>query len=686
MRVLFRATHRLASNPRVAVPVLLFAGVMLLSIGQRAVVLIGHSGRLATVPGRDLVRSFLVGLRFDAVVAGLISAPLVVALSLAPPSWITRRWLRVSVSAACAALLALTAFAVLADFYFFREFDQRLNHKALVYLDQPYTYEVIWHSYPVIPVFLVTLLVLAGAAWTFGRLAFRKGAQDFHLTGRLVWPAVQAFLLTVAIRGTLGPKAINAGPAYFSNSPTLAQLTLNPLYTLHAAALSMTYRSEDLAEHLPLLPDAEALDLAVQMIVRPQDRLLHDAQNPLRRITDSGKPQRDYNVVLVVLESLSWHYVGAMGGDARLTPAFSALCDEGILMERCFAVGDRTTHGFSGIVAGFPDLPGRSVTTRIEAAGNFLTIGNVLQRRGYETMFVYAGQPMYDHRQSFLRSNGFERMVFEDEFDTRTFRTELGWCDEDLFGEALRQFDTIPADRPFLATMLTLSFHRPFQVPAGRVPRVDPSHVKAHQLDAVRYTDWAVGRFIEQARQKPYFDRTLFVFVADHSGGYYEQSNDAADHRVPFLMYGPKILGNAKRVDAVCSQMDVVPTIMSVLGGSYEHCFFGSSVLDRPRDAGVAIMQRPTGGELSLIDHNGNGVLVPFGSQPRLFRHEMPGTIVAVDDAGVETSARRAALARKAVALLQTANIIFERGAHNVGNAQRGAPASATSNAAAGVR
>jgi phosphoglycerol transferase MdoB-like AlkP superfamily enzyme len=381
MNRVLRVVRAAAHNPRVRVPVLLFAAVVLLSVVQRLAVLLGHSERLADVTPGELARAFVVGLRFDAAVAALLTLPVLVIVSFAPPGWLRCRWFRRGVSGLVAVLLAAATFGGIADFYFFREFDERLNHKALNYLDQPYTYQVIWHQYPVIPALLGTATVLAVVAWGVGRVAFRKPpVEDFRLTGRLGWPALAGVLLALAIRGTIGPKALNAGPAYFSNSATLAQLTLNPLYTLHEAALSMTYRSEDLAEHLPLLPDAEALDLTARLILRPEARPLAEPANPLRRVTDTGKPRRDYNVVLVVLESLSWHYIGALGGDVRLTPNFNALCEGGVLMERCFAVGDRTTRGFAGIVSAHPDLPGRSVTTRIEAAGNFFTFGRPAPR------------------------------------------------------------------------------------------------------------------------------------------------------------------------------------------------------------------------------------------------------------------------------------------------------------------
>lgn len=81
------------------------------------------------------------------------------------------------------------------------------------------------------------------------------------------------------------------------------------------------------------------------------------------------------------------------------------------------------------------------------------------------------------------------------------------------------------------ATLLTLSFHAPFDVPENTIEPVEPTHPHAAQLDCIRYTDWAIGRFMEKARQSEYFKDTIFVFAADHMGGYREEPNTPASYR-----------------------------------------------------------------------------------------------------------------------------------------------------------
>jgi hypothetical protein len=646
------------TDPRIRAPLFMFAALMGIFSVQRLVVLGAMGSRFGDAPAADVAMALLVGLRFDLVIACTLAAPLLV-LSLAPRSLLVRPSFQLTLAAGLAAVTGAVIFGAIADYYFFGEFNERLNHKALLYLSHGVTYQLIWDEYPLLAALVTSAGVMGGMLLVLRRAIFPRGFGTAPLSRLVVWTWVAIGLAVVGIRGTLGPKSINSGPAYFGSSTAVSQLALNGLFTLREAAISLAWRDEPLEQFLPTLPEEEALATAAGLVFGSGDRPAGRGDNPLWRITDTGRPQRDLNVVMVVMESLHWPYIGCLGGEPGLTPNLDALAAEGVLMDRCFAVGTRTTRGFSGIISGFPDLPGQSVTTRPEVQGNFLTLGHVLARRGYETMFIYAGQPSYDHRQAFLGSNGFSKMVFAGDFESRTFRTHLGWCDEDLFQEAHRRFVKM-GDRPFFATLLTLSFHRPFRIPPGRIEPTDQAHQWAREFDCVRYADWAIGRFIEQARQSEYFDRTIFVFVADHAGGPLNNNDDVTSFRVPFLIYSPSIIGReARRITAVCSQTDVAPTVMELLGGKYEHCFFGSSVLDRPREQGVALLLR-TSDSMSLIAGSGEAVTIPFHAAPSLLKYEPPDQLHRVPG-GAATEARRQELRRQAIALLQAADTLYRR-------------------------
>lgn len=662
-------------HARTRAPAVLFALVMLVLTLERGAIAALMRERFGGATAGDFVHAFLTGLRFDAVIAAMLIVPLFPMLFLTPPVVIRWRPFRYAVAGYAALALTVTVFLAVADFFYFQEFGERLNHKVVDYLGaagNEYLVAAVVRDYPVVATLLACAAVLAASVWLFLRAGFDDRWNVGPIWQAAMWPIVAIALTVLAIRGTVSSQAINAGMAYSEGSPAVAQLTLNGGFTLRHAVVSEVLKEVELGELYPLLPEDEAMRLTRELVVPEADQELGDPANPLRRVVDTGRPRRDLNVVMVVLESLSWHYVGGLGG-RDLTPNLDALMAEGLSFERCYAVGGRTQRGFSGIVSGFPDLPKSSVTTRDEVVGRFITLGGVLQRRGYDTAFVYGGPAHRDHRASYLGSNGYDRMVCEDDLAVRTFRTKLGWCDDDLMQSLVRVMDdahAADADRPVHALALTVTFHRPYEIPPDWQDTVSDAEEFHEQRRAIRYTDWAIGRFMAAARARPWYDDTLFVFVADHQGGYLQHPMDLPSYRVPFVVVGKPIEGLApRRVEAVCNQMDVSPTVLSLLGGSYESCFFGSSVLDRPADAGFAIAQ--TGGEeILFLDAASVGVTVPpAGATPKLWRLTEGNAIAPLATGGPEQAARRDALVRRAVAVVQTADALFEWEAHNVGGA-----------------
>ena len=650
-------------GPRVLLPSLLFWFTMLMFTGQRLIVFLTTLDRFGSVPTKDIFKSFAVGLRFDAAIASMLALPLLVAAAAAPPKVLSNPAFRWIVSAYGGLVAALVLFACVADVYFFHEFGLRLNYQVLEYTHYAAVYRTIWEQYPVIWLTLATLAILAAATWSLNRWGL--GRQPVSPSWQAIWPLLLIPVAVLGIRGGLRNRPMNSSAAYISDSPAVVQLTLNGCYTLREAIYKFA-KDTELAEFYPLLKDDEALARARQLLAQPNDRFLDDADNPLRRITDTGRPRNDYNVVLIVLESISWPYIGALGGDARLTPNLSKIAEQGILMDHCFGVGQRTAQGLSGTLAGFPDLPGSGVITRPQSEGTFLTLARILRDRGYQTLFLQGGQPEFDHKQAFCASNGYGRVIFENQMPCRTFRNVVGWCDGDAL-DSVERLSSEMADRPFFISMLTTSFHRPFTIPAGKIEPVEPGHRYAAQLDAVRYTDWAIGEFIAKARQSKYFDRTIFVFTADHSGGFKQSPTvPAASFRVPFILYAPAILGSPRRLDAVCSQTDIAPTILSLLGGSYEHCFFGSSVLDRPASSGMALV-RSGSNDLMLVNAKRDVLLLPpQGASAQLFSLTIPNDLVSVNLTAPGPAAKAKKMQQDATALIQSADILFRHRSYNV--------------------
>src|SRR5262249_12126615 len=152
--------------------------------------------------------------------------------------------------------------------------------------------------------------------------------------------------------------------------------------------------------------------------------------------------------------------------------------------------------------------------------------------------------------------------------------------DEYLFSEALRQLDRHDATgRPLFLAMLTVSNHRPYSYPAGRIA-FDPEARKKEYSAA--YADWALGDFIDRARSHPWFDDTVVVVIGDHGPKVWGAAQVPVEaFRVPLLFYAPRLLKPAT-VATLGSSMDVAPTLLGLLGWRYESPFFGVDLMRVP--------------------------------------------------------------------------------------------------------
>ncbi len=162
-----------------------------------------------------------------------------------------------------------------------------------------------------------------------------------------------------------------------------------------------------------------------------------------------------------------------------------------------------------------------------------------------------------------------------EESDT-TFKTSWGACDEGLFNKTVSEADNDhAAGKPFHFFCMTTSNHRPYDFPPGRIDLTP-----ADRRDgAVKYCDWAIGDFIRKASGKPWFDKTIFVIVADHcAGSAGKQDIDVTKYRIPGMIYNPTLVGK-RSITALCSQIDVMPTVFGLLNWSHETLGYGHDML-----------------------------------------------------------------------------------------------------------
>jgi phosphoglycerol transferase MdoB-like AlkP superfamily enzyme len=178
--------------------------------------------------------------------------------------------------------------------------------------------------------------------------------------------------------------------------------------------------------------------------------------------------------------------------------------------------------------------------------------------------------------KNFFGGNGFRVIDRADlSSDEVTFSNAWGVCDEDIYRRAVREADaSYQRGQNFFSFIMTTSNHRPFTYPEGKIdiPSGDG------RAGGVKYADFAVGELIKNASMHPWFDNTIFVFIADHctrSGGKNEITVE--NYHIPCIFYGPKTI-QPGIVEELTSQIDIAPTLFELLNWQYASSFVGRSV------------------------------------------------------------------------------------------------------------
>jgi phosphoglycerol transferase MdoB-like AlkP superfamily enzyme len=520
---------------------------------------------------RELPGVLALGTFFDLAFAAYASAPVLLYLALAP-RWLWRTRLHRGLGLAAWFLFVyFSLFLATAEWFFWDEFGARFNFIAVDYL--AHTREVVGNireSYP-LPAILLTLAPVALLiAWQ------RRGAVLAGLRAHEA-PRRWRLALTALLMPTLTYATVDAGLADAAGDRIASELAGNGLYSMGHAFLS------------------NRLDYEDYYVTLPREKVLEDVQrlvgarkgapgNPIERSVTSSAPAQRRNLVVIGVESLSAWYLERFrrpGDDEVLTPRLDDLARRSLCFTQMYSTGVRTVRGLEAISLSLPPTPGRSIIKRDRGNTGLRTLGTVLRDAGYDTRFVYGGYALFDNMRGFFSANGY-RVVDRTDIDDANVAGENVWgiADESLFDQTLRECDDAAATgRPFHAFVMTTSNHRPYTYPEGRVAIPSGSGRRG----AVQYTDYAIGRFLDMAAGRPWFDDTIFVVVADHcdsSRGYTRLPVDR--FHIPMLVYAPRLL-EPREIDGVCSQIDVAPTLLGLLGLNYESTFFGVDLVqERP--------------------------------------------------------------------------------------------------------
>ncbi len=289
------------------------------------------------------------------------------------------------------------------------------------------------------------------------------------------------------------------------------------------------------------------------------------------------------NVVVLIMESFSAAYSARLNpGREGYMPFLDSLMGVGLYYNRAYANGRRSIDGIPAVLASLPKMMPGAFTESPYAQQQITALPGLLANEGYSTSFFHGGHNGTMGFDAFARTAGFARYVGRDQYP-HAGDNDGTWGIRDrpflqFFAQQLAQ-----EKEPFMSCLFTLSTHHPYKLPPGEAEQFAGGELPI--MPTLRYADDALRDFFRTARTMPWFQRTLFVITADHTADLLregETSGSAYDHWVPLLYYAP---GSALQGESsqVTQQIDILPTVLDLIGHPHPFFAFGSSSLRHER-------------------------------------------------------------------------------------------------------
>ena len=494
---------------------------------------------------------------------------------------------------------ALNALVAGVNLLFVRERNQHLWEMLFAYLAEPRDIWVALRPFLLERPGSVGLLLLAVAAvGVLGRRHLRRVGPHRYDLWRPWYAAPLALVLLAALALAMAQpitvKRVGGRPkseiAWIASRHHMAfddyalnQAVVNPLWDL-----VREYAPVALAGGRPpyRLASAEALALAQRLLGLPEG----DRPYPLLRTVRGMGGLGVRNVVLIQVEGLGATLLERDEPAGPVMPYLRSLAAEGLYFRRLYQSYPSTdgavfatlaslhwTHAFGG---------GGERLSQSVMGTYFSSLPRILTGPGTRHL-AFSG---FRHRTaeivSFQGNLGFRAFGF-DALAPRLGAAAmgpLGIDDGPLLEEAARA--VVAEAGPFSLYAVTGSSHSPWQVPPGA-----PNPLGNTPLGTFRYVDDSIRAFVSRLQaEHPDFDRTLLVITGDHTSATF--NNQPLERlRLPLILAGPPIARARGRLPAApdrpASQVDVLPTIASLLEGDHAYAGVGRSLFETPGAAGI---------------------------------------------------------------------------------------------------
>ncbi|MCW8901438.1 MAG: sulfatase-like hydrolase/transferase, partial [Gammaproteobacteria bacterium] len=539
------------------------------------------------IPANELLTAFYLGLKFDLRLSLMMTLPLFLLggmRMLSPFEYnVSRRmWLFIQ-----GAIFTGVLFVYFINFAHFSYLHKPLDASAMRFLQNfSISMEMAWETYPIVSLVLLLLSITAAYVYVLNKIIMHYSdvLVPMHTRKRkILLGVVSSFIVIFGLYGKVSYYPLRWSDAFFSTHNFAPTVAMNPiLYFLNT--LKNREVSFDIDKVKKYYPDVAA-HLGV---TKPDIATL----NYKREVIPEKRFTQQPNIVVVILESFSNYKTGVSGNPLDPTPHIDDLANNGIYFNHFYTPSTGTARSVWTAVTSTPDVEPHKTSTRNPLIVRQNTLINAF--KDYEKLYFIGGSASWGNIRGLLSSNIPNLKLYEEGSYASPRMDVWGISDLHLFEEANNVLKI--QDKPFFSIIQTSGNHRPYNIPEDNrgfvSKKITRKEAKANgfqsndEYNAFRFMDHSVGFFIQQAQKEKYFDNTIFVFFGDHgvhgTGSHMSEAQRQLHLNainVPLIIYAPKLLKNKKYTFAA-SEVDVLPTVTSLVGLPYTNHSIGSDLLD----------------------------------------------------------------------------------------------------------
>ena len=307
-----------------------------------------------------------------------------------------------------------------------------------------------------------------------------------------------------------------------------------------------------------------------------------------KSLTYPPTPITHKNVVVLIIESFGREYIGALNHDLEggkykgYTPCVDSLIAQSTTFRYSFCNGRKSIDGMPSILSSIPMFVEPFFLTPA-SMNDYTGLAGILGKEGYETAFFHGAQNGSMGFEAFAKKTGFQhyygRTEYEAAHGTSDFDGTWAIWDEPFFQYYAEEMSKM--QQPFMTAIFSASSHHPFAIPEQYKAQFPEEHLPIQKC--IRYTDMALGKFFATARKQPWFGNTIFVLTSDHTNqsDHAEYQSDLGGFCSPIIIYDPSH-PEGRMEDKVAQQIDILPTVLGMLGYSKPYVAFGIDVLNTP--------------------------------------------------------------------------------------------------------